>query len=59
MLVCKDVFRWVAQLVQVWQAGVLDHWRWAAQDNEDISGRSWEVVLDHVLGHETGTVAPF
>lgn len=53
MLVCKDVFRWVAQLVQVRQAGVLDHWRWATKDNEDISGRSREVVLDHVLGHKT------
>lgn len=53
MLVCKYVFCLVSQLVEVWQTGVLDHWRRATQDNEDISGRSGEVVLDHVTVHKT------
>lgn len=43
----------MSQLVEVWQTGVLDHWWWAAQDNEDIMGRSREVVLDHVMAHKT------
>lgn len=48
MLISKNVLRFVSQLFQVWHAGVLDHrWR-AAQDHEDVAGRSREVVLDHV-----------
>lgn len=57
-LVCENVFCSVSQLVQIWQTGVLDHWWRTAQDNKDVSGRSREVVLDHLRGYEPWTVAP-
>lgn len=53
ILVCKDVFRSVSQLFQIWQTGILDHRRRAAEDDEDIVGCSGEVVLDHVIGHKS------
>lgn len=58
ILVCKDVFRSVSQLFQIWQTGILDHRRRAAEDDEDIVGCSGEVVLDHVIGHKSWAVAP-
>lgn len=48
----------MSQLVQVWQTGVLDHWWGAAQDDEDVSGRSRKVVLDHVMAHKSRAVPP-
>lgn len=57
-LVCENVLCSVSQLVQIWQTGVLDHWWRTAQDNKDVSGRSGEVVLDHLRGYEPWTVAP-
>lgn len=48
MLIREDVLRFVSQLFQVWHAGVLDHgWR-AAQDHQDVGGRSREMLPDHV-----------
>lgn len=52
-LVRKDVFCFVSQLVQIGQTGILYHrWR-TTQDDEDIAGRSRQVLLDHVIGHES------
>lgn len=48
----------MSQLVQIWQTGVLDHRRRTTQDNKDVAGRSREVVLDHVTGHEPGAINP-
>lgn len=52
-LVRKYVFRFVSQLVQIRQTGILYHWWRTTQDNKDISGRRREVILDHVIGHKS------
>lgn len=48
----------MTQFLQIGQAGVSDHRCRTAEDNEDVKGRSREVVLDHVKGHISRTVAP-
>lgn len=58
VLVCKYVFCFVSQLLQIWQTRILDHWRRTAQDNENIWGCRWEVSLDHSCSHKPGTVLP-
>lgn len=46
-LVCKSVVSFIAQLVEVWQAGILDHGGWTAHHDEHIVGRRREMVFYH------------
>lgn len=57
-LVCKSILSFVAQLVEVWQARILDHGGWTAHHDEYIIGRRREMVFYHVSINRPFAVLP-
>src|SRR5690625_625187 len=55
-LVGESVRLPVADLVQVGQAGMFDHRRRSAHQNDGVVGGRWQVLADHLVVDEARTI---